>query len=295
MPWRQEPHYNTQPPIFGESMTRKHLYMVVIPLLATLASGHAAAADKKWRYSLGVHDFTVPDVNSDTYGINAGASMDKRTDTNRHVFVSIEAYLDRDQDRLDSEHIPVWGQLYVETDNNFWRDERLALGWIADAQTRVNTVGAIEQQLTALPALAGKYNGQYVEASLEAGAGWFYLHLDDDAPDELGYERDGLRNSTLGYAATAKLKFKLGESCTLAGMARHWWDLDNTPLEDQYQVALRADVGDRLDGHILKHTTLVLSADQYEYNLDVYNHPFPPPVLLWDNDLVFRLALESDL
>ena len=31
-------------------------------------SGAAAAGD--WHYSVGVHDFTVPEVDSDTFGIN---------------------------------------------------------------------------------------------------------------------------------------------------------------------------------------------------------------------------------
>jgi hypothetical protein len=109
---------------------------------------------------------------------------------------------------------------------------------------------------------------------------------------EQGYDRSTLRNSTFAYAATAKLTLKLGESWTISGRARGWWDSDNT-LESQYQAALRVDASRWIGGRSIKQPALVLSADYYKYNLDVYNRPNAPPVLQWNDDLMTRLSLEA--
>src|SRR4051812_37794405 len=77
------------------------------------ASPASGAVADDWRYSIGVHDFIVSDVDSQTYGINAGVSIDKRTDGGRHVFGSFDIFLDYDSDHLDNDHIPIWWQLHL--------------------------------------------------------------------------------------------------------------------------------------------------------------------------------------
>jgi hypothetical protein len=256
------------------------------------ASAASAGGTEEWRYSVGVHDFLVPDVNSHTYGLNAGVSMDKRTDSGRHLFGSVDIFRDRDKDHLDNDHIPIWWQIHLGSDGDFWRGNRMRIGWTADIDTRINTVSSIERQITALPAFVGGYDGQVLQASLEAGAGWFFLEIDDDAPREQGYDRSGLRNSTFAYSAAAKLTLKLGESWAISGRARGWWD-SNTTLESYYQAALRVDANRWFGGGSMKQPALVLSADYYKYNLDVYNRPNLPPVLRWNDDLMIRLSLEA--
>jgi hypothetical protein len=157
----------------------------------------------------------------------------------------------------------------------------------------MNTVSSIERQITAFPALVGGYDGKFLQSSLQAGAGWFFLEIDDDAPRERGYDRSGLRNSTLAYAITADVTLKLGESWTFSGRARGWWDSHDL-LESQYQAALRMDIGDWMASRSMKHPELVLSADFYEYTLDVYNHPNALPILPWNDDLMIRLSFETN-
>lgn len=256
------------------------------------ASAASAAVAQDWRYSVGVHEFAVPDVDSHTYGLNGSVSMDKRSDSGRHVFGSFDIFWDHDKDHLDNDHIPIWWQLHLGSDGDFWRGNRMRLGWTADINTRMNTVSSIERQITALPAFVVGFDGQTLKASIEAGAGWFFLHIDDDAPREQGYDRSELKNSTFAYAATAKLTLKLGESWAISGRARGWWD-SHDMLESQYQAALRVDASSWIGGGSMKQPALVLSADYYKYNLDVYNHPNAPPVLRWDDDLMIRLSLES--
>ena len=79
-------------------------------LLASAASA-GVAAEADWRYAIGVHDFAVPDVDSHTYGLNGSVSLDKRTDSGRHLFGSFDLFLDRDKDHLDTDHIPLGWQI----------------------------------------------------------------------------------------------------------------------------------------------------------------------------------------
>jgi hypothetical protein len=280
-------------------MNLSHAFAVLF-ILAVPAIGEAGDwryAD--WRYSMGVHDFSVPDVDSHTYGVNGSVYADQRTDTGQHFFGSFELFVDHDKDRLDSDHIPIWWHAHVGTDGDFWHERQLRFGWTADINNRANTVSSIEQQITALPAIVGGYDGKFVQASLQAGAGWFYLEIDDDAPREQGYDRNALPNTTLAYGVTGSAKLKLGESWTISGWARRWWDSHQT-LESQYKVELRGDASRWLDGrswvggHSMKNTQLVFSADLYQYNLNVYNRPNALPILRWDDDALYKLSIETD-
>lgn len=78
--------------------------------LAALAMALASATSEaaQWKHSLGVHDMAVSDVDSTTYGIGGHAEVDETTPADRHGYASFDLYLDRDQDRLDPGHIPVW-------------------------------------------------------------------------------------------------------------------------------------------------------------------------------------------
>src|SRR4051812_25728758 len=210
-------------------------------LAALFVAGTASAGAADWRYSIGAHDFSVPDVSSHTYGLNGSVSVDTRTDNGAHLFGGLELFWDRDKDHLDADHIPVWWQLHLGADADFWRAGAMRLGWTANVDTRINTVSSVERNITALPALVGGYDGQNFQAALEGGAGWYFLEIDDDAPRELGYDRSTLRHSTSAYAATAKARLKLGDVWSLSGLARGWWD-NHGELERHYQAALRLAV-----------------------------------------------------
>lgn len=282
------PH--TPRPGLKATIRMKLLQAVALALAVMLPAMAQAAAD--WRYSMGVHDMNVPEVDSNTYGVNAGISLDHRTQAGRHFFGAFDLLLDHDKDHLDPDHVPVWWQLHVGTDGDFWRESQAHVGWTADFNTRINTASSIERQITALPALVGGYDGSLLQASLEAGPGWYFLEIDDDAPREQGYDRSGLRNTTFAYAATAKARLKLGEYWSVSGLARQWQDKQQV-LENQYTLEFRGNIGHAMSSHAMQHAELVFSGDFHKYNLDVYNHPNALPVLRWDDDALFRLALEN--
>jgi hypothetical protein len=249
----------------------------------TLACACANAAD--WRYSVGIHDFVVNAVDSDTYGFTASASADERTETGRHWFGSVDLSWDHDQDDLDPDHIPIWWQLHFGSDDVLWQlSSGVELGWTADLDTRINTVSSIERQIHVLPALRAAYQGNAVHASAKAGVGYFFLEIDDDAPKERGYVRADLRNTTVAESLATDATIRLGAAWKLAGRVQGWWD-GSEWLQVEYaaELHLAAD-------HSADHSEFVLSAEVNEYNLDVYQVAGAPPILPWDEDLLIKLV-----
>ena len=259
-------------------------------LAALLLAGAATTSGADdWRYSVGVHDFAVPDVNSDTYGINGSISVDKHTAAGRHVFGSAVVFIDHDQDDLDPDHIPIWWQVHAGADGGLWQGANTHVGWAADFDTRANTVSSVEREIVAMPALVAGYDTQRFQGSLKPAAGWFFLEIDDDVPKTRGYDRDDFRNSTLGYSLSADVSLRLGKSWSASGQAQEWWN-SHVWLQTHYKLALRMAAG-----HSHEHgSEFVLSADFNEYNLDVYSRPdVTQPILPWDDDVMIRLSYET--
>ena len=107
-----------------------HRYMkFALPLsILLLAGGTGTAHADEWRYWLGLHDFNVPDVDSHTYGVFVGASVDKQTKSGRHFVASADVFADRDKDDLDPDHIPIRWDVHVGTDGEFWQGSPHASG-----------------------------------------------------------------------------------------------------------------------------------------------------------------------
>ena len=259
-------------------------YVFTIVVLASLV-GPAGAADRE--YWIGVHDFNVPDVDSHTYGITVGAIFDKQTRSGRHLIGGIDLFADRDKDDLDPDHIPIRWDVHLGTDGAFWKGTHTQIAWSADVNTRMNTVSSIEREITALPSIVASYNGNIFQPSQKAGAGWFFLEIDDDVPKTRGYDRSDFRNSTFAYLVAADLKIKIGTCCEISGEAQRWQDSDDW-LQTQYQAALVVATGDWIKGG-----KFMLTADFYEYNLDPYQRPGEPTILPWDNDVLVRLILKT--
>jgi hypothetical protein len=240
-----------------------------------------------WSYWVGLHDYVVQDVDSHTYGVFGGLSFDRQTQRGRHLFGSVDLFADRDKDDLDPDHIPIRWDVHLGSDGKIWKGARMYVGWKVNVDTRMNTVSSVEREITALPAVVGKYEGDRVQASLKTGAGWFFLEIDDDVPKTRGYDRSDFRNSTLGYNVAADVMIRLGGCCKVDGQAQEWWD-DDGWLQTQYGASIHVDVSGWK-----KNSELVLSADAYEYNLDVYQRPGEPTILPWDNDLLIRLFFKK--
>lgn len=147
----------SQAPDPTTSGLRMNLPRVFAVLLLACAAGAGEAAER--RYSIGVHDFAVPDADSHTCGISGGVSVEKRTETGRHLVGSVDLFVDHDKDDLDPDHIPIWWQIHLATDGDLWQAARTHVGWTADVNTRMNTVSSVERQIIALPAITARYDG----------------------------------------------------------------------------------------------------------------------------------------
>jgi len=251
-------------------------------LALTLVCGAGRAAE--WKYSLGVHDMAVRDVDSTTNGIGGHAEVDDTTPADRHRYASFDVYLDRDQDHLDPDHIPVWWETDLGIDGKFWNGSRqMFMGWVVSQETRMNTVSSIERQLHLLPAITGGFAGDSVQASLKGGIGYNFLEIDDDAPRLRGYDRTNLRQTTSAGALAADTTIRIGASWQVFGHAEEWWDSDDW-IQTQYVAGFRVAT-DRW----AKGSQVSFSTEFNEYNLDRYSTPGLPAVLAWDDDLMFKL------
>lgn len=250
-------------------------------LALTIASSPVEAA--QWRYALGVHNMEVRDVDSSTYGIGGHAEVDDVTAADRHRYASLDVYLDRDRDHLDPDHIPVWWETNLGIADKLWEGSRkMFMGWVVQ-DTRMNTVSSIERQLHLLPAVVGGFAGDSVDASLKAGIGYNFLEIDDDAPRLRGYDRTNLRQTTSAGAVAADATFRIGSSWEVFGHGEEWRDSDDW-IQTQYVAGFRVATD-----HWSKGSQVAFSLESNEYNLDRYSTPGLPPVLAWNDDLMFKL------
>jgi hypothetical protein len=251
-------------------------------LAVTLAPGVCRAA--QWKYSLGVHDMEVRDVDSSTYGIGGHAEVDDTTPLARHRFASFDVYLDHDTDHLDPDHIPVWWETDLGIDGKFGEGaHKTFISWTVGEQTRMNTVSSIERQFHLLPAVVAGFSGNFMDVSLRTGIGYNFLEIDDDAPRLRGYDRTNLRQTTSAGALAGDLRARIGESWEVFGHGEEWRDGDDW-IQTQYVAGFR--VATERWG---KGSQVAFSVEYNEYNLDRYSTPGLPAVLGWDDDLMFKL------
>jgi hypothetical protein len=254
--------------------------------LCALAIGVAAgtAAAGPWKYSLGIHDMSVRAVDSTTYGIGGHAEVDATTSAMRHLYGSFDVYVDHDTDHLDPDHIPVWWETDIGVDAKWFEGSRkMFVGWALNQDTRMNTVSSIERQIHMLPAIEGGFAGDNVRAALKGGYGYNFLEIDDDAPRLRGYDRTNLRQTTTAAALVGDTTIRIGESWQVLGHAEKWWD-KNTWIQTQWLAGFRLATEQLAQGSQISFTV-----EHNEYNLDRYATPGLPPVLAWDDDLMFKL------
>jgi hypothetical protein len=226
----------------------------------------------------------VRDVDSTTFGIGGHAEVDEITAAERHRYASFDVYLDRDQDHLDPDHIPVWWETDLGIDGKFFSGTRkMFVGWAVTQDTRMNTVSSIERQLHLLPAVEAGFAGDWVHASLKTGIGYNFLEIDDDAPRLRGYDRTNLRQTGSAGAVTADTTFRIGDAWYVFGHAEEWRDSDDW-IQTQYVAGFR--VATQRWG---KGSEVAFSVESNEYNLDRFSTPGLPEVLGWDDDLFFKV------
>lgn len=265
----------------------RYLSLVSLVFLLNISTSVSAEEQTQWHYRLGIHDFVVDEENSHTFGANMSLSIAHRTAADIQLSALLDIYLDVDVDDLDPDHIPVWfksdsaaiGELYRFAPVFF-------LGWQVDLQGKRNTVSSVEKQLKLFPALTANYQGKLTQAQLKAGAGYYFLEIDDDVPKNRGYDRDDLGNKEFAYTLMGSFGADVTPKLHMSFAAQTWHDGDAW-LEDQY----RFDLTYQTD-FWAEHSQWVLNVEHTQYNLDHYaKSDMDLPILPWDDDTLVRLSL----
>lgn len=263
--------------------------MLLLPLVLGSAVAQAESEPLDWRLSFGIHDFQVE--SSDAFGAHAAISLDTVTDGGIKLHANLNTYLDRDKDKLDPDHIPIWFQSsYFARGKLFTLGEDLRLDWQATLSGKRNTVSSIEKQITLYPSLVLDYHRPAFGANLEAGIGYYFLEIDDDVPKERGYQRGDFGNDATAWMLSGGGYLMLAPGWTLSASATHWSD-GSERLETRYGASLSVDTHS-----LLANSVMTLSFEQNQYNLDHYDL-LPKqddrylPILPWDTDSLFRLYL----
>lgn len=162
-------------------------------ILALVGVSQVSASELDWKLAFGVHDFQVE--SSDTLGVHAAVSLDYVTDGGILLHGNFDTYLDRDKDKLDPDHIPIWFQSsYYARGNWLNLSEGLKLDWQLDLRGKRNTVSSVEKQIKFYPSLLLDYARPAFGATATVGLGYYFLEIDDDVPKERGYVRGEFGN-----------------------------------------------------------------------------------------------------
>ncbi|PIW61944.1 hypothetical protein [Shewanella sp. CG12_big_fil_rev_8_21_14_0_65_47_15] len=269
----------------------RYLSLVSLVFLLNLSTSVSAEEQTQWHYSLGIHDFVVDEENSHTLGANMSLLIAHRTASNIQLLASLDVFLDVDVDDLDPDHIPIWFKSDYAAIGELYRfNPEFFFGWQVDLQGKRNTVSSVEKQLKLFPALTANYQDQRMQAQLKAGAGYYFMEIDDDVPRTRGYDRGDFGNDGLAYTAMGSFGVDITPQLHMSAAAQTWHDGDAW-LEDQYRFDLTYQTN-----FWAEHSQWVLSVEHTQYNLDHYakvdvNSPEYLPILPWDNDTLVRLSL----
>jgi len=272
---------------------RPRLAICSLLLLVSMLLPALPAAASDWGWSLGLHDFFVPEESSHTPGISGGVFV-THTFPSEMVFKgSFDLFVDYDTDELDPDHIPVWWQTELELRKSFSdASPSTKFAWTVDRTAKRNTARTLEFNTDAMAGVVVDFDGQAVDASLKGLVGHYRLEMDDDLPAQRGYTRDDLLVSTGAYSLAGGASFDFGKATRLSARLQGWAS-DERWLEKQAEVDLThaMSIGGRAG-------TLVLSGEYFEYNLDSFTPSATAPgsssvpVLPWNDDLLVRVYFE---
>jgi len=253
--------------------------------LLTFASVVMYANPLELKYSYGVHDFVV-DNEFHTLGIHAGIHMKYTGQDGINQSGYFEALVDHDNEELDPDHIPVWFRgNYMLDKVLFQTNENFDIKGVFDFDWKMNTVNSIEQYLKSGAGLGFNYHASSLSFGLKVLGGTYYLELDDDVPEENGYDRDELGGEFKGaFAYVATVGSQFAENLFVQLEYSEWYDSDEW-LEKFLALKIKYDStlwnNDASIQFSLENTTYNLSS--YEKN-DV-------PILPWNEDMLLKLSV----
>ncbi|MGL4475189.1 MAG: hypothetical protein ACRCT7_12180 [Shewanella sp.] len=273
-------------------------FAIMLTAAALSAPLTVVANESPWQlvYAIGVHDLIVDQADSDTLGVNGYFGFSRTLQQSIVFSGKIHVYLDKDTDKLDPDHIPLWfSSDYLLTGELLSLSTHNALDWWLTLDGRCNTVSSVETQLRLFPGLAWRYQTEWLRTELGIGAGYYSLEIDDDVPKTRGYQRGEFDHDTLAYTAKFATAWAITPKLDVSVSAQQWRTADLN-LENQYKLKVSYNNAlsnqESNQGHVLS-----LAIEHQQYNLDPYakmatNAAGYVPILPWDQDTLVRLTLE---
>lgn len=260
-------------------MFLKKLFLFVITSVIVYAN------PLKLEYSYGVHDFVV-DEKFHTLGVNAGIYMMHTGENGIHQLVSFEAFVDYDKEELDPDHIPVWFRADYELDKVLVEiNEYFNIKGVYDFNWKMNTVSSIEQYLKAGVGLGFNYHTSPVSFGFKVLGGTYYLELDDDVPEENGYNRDDLTDDfQRAYAYVVSVDTRFSKNLS-AGVEYGEWHNNEDWLERFFELKVKYDTV-----FLNKESSIQLSVESTTYNLASLERN-NVAILPWNDDMLIKLSV----
>jgi hypothetical protein len=255
-------------------------------LLIALCSIPSLTNAADWSMTYGVHDFFVREKSSHTFGADLGILGEKITDSGTHLNGSFTAFLANDQDKLDPDYEPIWYKTDVQATGELYPlTSHTGFDWLVRFDGKINTPSGIEKQHKLFAGFDAHYTTSTINLSLKSLVGYYFLEIDDDVPLERGYATGDLQNKTIAYSVIADSKIKLNSKFNAYARIQQYRDNDQW-LENQYELMINHDVA-----QWIQSSTLTLSAEHTQYNLDPYQKTGLTPILPWNCDTLVRLYL----
>lgn len=272
-----------------------------IKLTALLISGLISSpvyATTDWALSFGAQDMDVEGARpleqapngstSHTRGIQVAIHGESKAGADIKQRGYFKVFMDRDQDKLDPDHIPIWftGSYQAKkTLHQFTKNTSLNL--LFDADSKSNSVSSIERTIKLFAGINAEYNNRAFSAGLKTTIGRYALEIDDDVPKTRGYTRSDLKEIEYAYSITADTRIALGDAFGISLIAQTWQTGDQW-LENQIKFKIDYDSNDWV-----KDSTFVVSVLHTEYNLESYNHEDKSaadylPILPWNDDTLIQ-------
>ncbi len=256
-------------------------------LMMGLSMFHPAANAAEWALMYGVHDTFVSDEDSHTVGADIGIAASTVTDSGIMMDGSLTLFADYDHDELDPDYSPYWHKADAQIQGELSQlTSSIGLDWLARFDGKQNTVSAVEKQFKLFAGIGARYEASNSSLGLKALGGYYNLEIDDDVPRSRGYPTNDLKHETAAYTVLADAQISLNTKIDGYIRLQQYRDHDQW-LENQCELTLSYDSTEWIKG-----STLHMSAEYTEYNLDPYQKGGLASVLPWDSDTLVRVYMK---
>jgi len=250
--------------------------------------------------SIGLHDFVVSDINNDnvndgidagtshTLGINSAVYVRHTTASGIKMLAKAEAFLDRDKDHLDPDHIPVWFDFLVSIDGKIAKiNENSDFTWHLLMDNKQNTVSCIEREVRQHIGAGYAYHKGGLELEASGYFGFYYIEIDDDTPSARGYTRQDTDDGEASNIISLEGSYQFNSVFSLSVYMRNY--AANTGFEDleqNYEIHL---VYKGVQESFGEGSSLNFKIKHSAYNFDrFYRADIGVPILPFDNDTLIQ-------